>query len=46
MQAEIILASSSPFRQQLLDRLQLDYECFFPDIDEAIIPGEDASRYV
>lgn len=46
MQAEIILASSSPFRQQLLDRLQLDYECLSPDIDEAIIPGEDASSYV
>lgn len=46
VQAEIILASSSPFRQQLLDRLQLDYECLSPDIDEAIIPGEDASSYV
>ncbi|MDH3632060.1 MAG: Maf family nucleotide pyrophosphatase [Gammaproteobacteria bacterium] len=46
MQAEIILASSSPFRQQLLDRLQLDYEFLPPDIDEAIFPGEDASSYV
>ena len=46
MQPEIILASGSPFRKQLLDRLQLDYECLPPDIDEAIIPGEDASSYV
>lgn len=46
MQAEIILASGSPFRQQLLDRLQLDYECLPPDIDEAIMPGEAASDYV
>ena len=46
MQPEIILASGSPFRKQLLDRLQLDYECLPPDIDEAIITGEDASHYV
>jgi len=43
---KIILASSSPFRQQLLDRLQLPYESHAPDIDETINPGEDASAYV
>jgi len=46
VQPEIILASGSPFRKQLLDRLQLDYVCLPPDIDEAIIPGEDACSYV
>lgn len=46
VQPDIILASGSPFRKQLLDRLQLDYECLPPDIDEAIIPGEGASNYV
>jgi septum formation protein len=46
VQTEIILASGSPFRKQLLDRLQLDYKCLAPDIDEAVIPGEDASNYV
>ncbi len=46
VQTEIILASASPFRKQLLDRLKLDYKSFPPDIDEAIIPGEDASSYV
>ena len=46
MQPKIILASSSPFRQQLLDRLQLPYESHAPDIDETINPGEDASAYV
>ena len=46
MQTKIILASSSPFRQQLLDRLQLDYESHAPDIDETIKPGEDARAYV
>ena len=46
MQSKIILASSSPFRQQLLNRLQLDYESHAPDIDETINPGEDAFAYV
>ena len=46
MHTEIILASSSPFRKQLLDRLQLNYSCHSPDIDESIKPGESASDYV
>ena len=46
MQSKIILASSSPFRQQLLDRLHLAYETHAPGIDEAINPGESASDYV
>jgi len=46
VQTKIILASSSPFRRQLLDRLQLDYEIHAPDIDESINPGEDALAYV
>lgn len=46
MQDEIILASSSPFRKQLLDRLQLDYSCQSPDIDESQLAGECASDYV
>jgi septum formation protein len=46
VQTKIILASSSPFRQQLLDRLQLTYESQAPDIDETIKPDEDASAYV
>jgi septum formation protein len=46
VQTKIILASSSPFRQQLLDRLQLAYESHAPDIDETINLGEDACAYV
>ena len=46
MKTKIILASSSPFRQQLLDRLRLEYEVNVPDIDETTKPGEDASTYV
>ncbi len=32
---QLVLASSSPFRRELLDRLQLDYQCYSPDIDES-----------
>lgn len=46
MQTKLILASSSPFRKQLLDRLQLDYDCHSPDVDESPLAGEQASHYV
>ena len=46
MQTKLILASSSPFRKQLLDRLRLDYDCHSPDIDESLLDGEQASHYV
>ena len=46
MQDKIILASSSPFRRELLDRLHLDYACQSPDIDESQLAGESASDYV
>ena len=43
---QLILASSSPFRKQLLDRLQLDFECMSPDVDESILVDETAVEYV
>ena len=46
MQPKIILASSSPFRKELLSRLHLDFECHSPDIDESHLAGESASDYV
>jgi septum formation protein len=46
LQSKLILASSSPFRQQLLARLQLDFECRSPEVDEATRPGEGAVHYV
>jgi MAF protein len=33
--AKIILASSSPTRKALMDRLQIEYSCMVPDIDES-----------
>ena len=38
----IVLASSSPYRRELLARLQLDFAIKAPAIDEAALPGEAA----
>ena len=46
MQPQLILASSSPFRQQLLQRLHLDFDCVSPDVDESTRAGESAVDYV
>ena len=46
MQNSIILASSSPARRQLLDRLHLDYSCQPPDVDETLLADESAEAYV
>ncbi|HET7547557.1 MAG TPA: Maf family nucleotide pyrophosphatase [Usitatibacter sp.] len=36
----LVLASSSPYRRQLLSRLGLPFESWSPDIDEAPLAGE------
>jgi septum formation protein len=36
----IILASSSPYRRKLLERLELPFQSHGPDIDETPLPGE------
>ena len=46
MQPKIILASSSPFRKELLARLHLDFECHSPNIDESHLSNETATDYV
>ncbi|MEM6508572.1 MAG: Maf family protein, partial [Pseudomonadota bacterium] len=35
MKPTLILASSSPFRQQLLTKFNLPFQSFSPDIDES-----------
>lgn len=35
MTVELILASSSQTRKELMDRLRLNYRCISPDIDES-----------
>lgn len=42
----LILASSSPFRQDLLSRLNIPFESISPDIDESVLPNEIATDYV
>ena len=46
MKPDIILASSSPFRKSLLERLHLDFHTISPDIDESHHQGEPAADYV
>ena len=40
----IVLASGSPYRKALLDRLGLPFEAIAPDVDEAPLPGESPSE--
>ncbi|HCB12957.1 MAG TPA: septum formation inhibitor Maf [Gammaproteobacteria bacterium] len=42
----LILASTSPFRRELLARLGLPFTTQAPDVDETRLPGEDASALV
>ena len=43
---KIILASSSPFRRELLARLEIPFECISPDIDESASTGESPQQLV
>ncbi len=42
----LILASSSPYRKELLERLGLKFECISPDIDESSLENEQPGAYV
>lgn len=42
----IILASSSPYRQQLLQKLGIPFTAKAPNIDESALPGESPIRLV
>ncbi|MFW1676370.1 Maf family protein [Pontibacter sp. JAM-7] len=44
--SDIILASSSPFRRQILDKLQLTYRCISPEIDESPLNQESPTELV
>ncbi len=43
---ELVLASSSPYRRELLKRFGLPFETDSPDIDESPRPGETATQLV
>jgi septum formation protein len=40
----LLLASSSVYRRALLERLQLPFDVFAPNVDESALPGETAIR--
>jgi len=40
--AALVLASTSPYRRRLLERLRLPFTTARPDVDETPLPGEDA----
>jgi MAF protein len=42
----LVLASTSPFRREILGKLGLDFDTASPDIDESPRPGEDAIQLV
>lgn len=42
----LILASSSPYRKELLERLHLEFECISPNIDESSLKNELPHDYV
>jgi len=43
---QLILASSSSYRKELLQRLHLSFESYSPDIDETPLTGETAEQLV
>jgi len=42
----LVLASSSPYRRMLLQRLALPFDCIAPEIDESVHAGEQPQTYV
>lgn len=42
----LILASTSPFRQQILQKLMLPFDCAKPNVDEIELPNESAPALV
>ena len=45
-QIELVLASSSPFRQRLLGQLSVEFRTLDPDIDESPLPNETPQTLV
>ena len=43
---DLVLASSSPYRRELLERLRLPFAAVAPNVDESPLPGESARQLV
>ena len=46
MQTTVVLASTSPFRKALLEKLHVPFETAAPNVDEGILPGESPEQLV
>ncbi|HSW51854.1 MAG TPA: Maf family nucleotide pyrophosphatase [Sulfuricaulis sp.] len=46
MSLKLILASSSPYRRELLERLKIPFEVISPEVDETPHPGETPGKLV
>ncbi|GLT15785.1 Maf family protein [Vibrio algivorus] len=46
MSSKLILASTSPYRKQLLDKLAIEFETREPNCDETPLPDESATQLV
>ena len=46
MSTPLVLASTSPFRKALLEKLHIPFETASPDVDESILPGESPEQLV
>ncbi len=46
MSSKLILASSSPYRRELLERLKIPFDVMAPEVDETPRPGETPSALV
>jgi len=44
MSTSIVLASSSPYRRQLLERLGVPFDAVAPQVDESSLPGETPTQ--
>lgn len=42
----LLLASTSPYRKMLLEKLRLPFDCAAPEVDETPLPGESAEALV
>lgn len=44
--SKLVLASTSPFRKAILEKLNIPFQCAKPEIDETPLPNEDALSLV